>query len=127
MNSTTEIRDFVSSEDLVSVYDQADILVFPSLSDVWGLVVNEAMARGLVILSSYQVVSSLELIQESINSFIFEPTHESLIIALEKLNNDRDLIAKISQENTIKIKNHTLESMVQAHINFISQTIMGIK
>lgn len=127
MNSTTEIRDFVSSEDLVSVYDQADILVFPSLSDVWGLVVNEAMARGLVILSSNQVVSSLELIQESINSFIFEPTHESLIIALEKLNNDRDLIAKISQENTIKIKNHTLESMVQAHIDFISQTIMGIK
>ena len=38
--------------ELPDWYSQADILVFPSLLDEWGLVVNEAMASGLPVLGS---------------------------------------------------------------------------
>ena len=41
-----------SPRDLVNYYSAADVLVVPSLVDVWGLVVNEAMACGLPVLGS---------------------------------------------------------------------------
>jgi glycosyltransferase involved in cell wall biosynthesis len=41
-----------SPEDLPAYYHGADILVFPTLHDVWGLVVNEALWAGLPVLAS---------------------------------------------------------------------------
>ena len=40
------------AEELAKYYAVADVFVFPSLVDVWGLVVNEAMACGLPVLAS---------------------------------------------------------------------------
>lgn len=38
--------------NMPSVYRSADVLVFPTLEDVWGLVANEAMLSGLPVLCS---------------------------------------------------------------------------
>lgn len=42
----------VSYSDLPRVYGNAGVLVFPTLADTWGVVVNEAMAAGLPVLGS---------------------------------------------------------------------------
>lgn len=42
----------VTMEELAAHYASADVLVMPSLIEVWGLVVNEALASGLYVLSS---------------------------------------------------------------------------
>jgi glycosyltransferase involved in cell wall biosynthesis len=39
-------------EKMPSVYRSADVLIFPTLEDVWGLVANEAMLSGLPVLCS---------------------------------------------------------------------------
>lgn len=43
---------FVPQEQLPRVYAAADVFVFPTLGDVWGLAVNEAMAAGLPVVCS---------------------------------------------------------------------------
>ena len=43
---------FVQQRDLPGIYASADVFVFPTLEDVWGLVVNEALAAGLPALCS---------------------------------------------------------------------------
>ena len=64
----------VNNNDIDSYYKTADVLVLPSLSETWGLVVNEAMASGLPVLLSNKVNASESLLQEGINGFGFEPT-----------------------------------------------------
>jgi glycosyltransferase involved in cell wall biosynthesis len=52
---------FKSGDDLARYYAAADVFVFPSLIDVWGLVVNEALASGLRVLGSQYAGSVQEL------------------------------------------------------------------
>ncbi len=46
---------FVQASELAPVLAGADVLVFPTLADTYGLVVNEALASGLAVLSSSEV------------------------------------------------------------------------
>jgi glycosyltransferase involved in cell wall biosynthesis len=63
----------VSYGDLPGWYSQADILVFPSLLDEWGLVVNEAMASGMPVLGSLYAQAVTELVVEGETGWIFDP------------------------------------------------------
>lgn len=62
-------------EQLARYYAMADIFVFPSLLDVWGLVVNEAMACGLPILASKYAGASQELIEDTATGELYDPNN----------------------------------------------------
>jgi glycosyltransferase involved in cell wall biosynthesis len=49
-------------QDMPAVYRSADVLVFPTLDDVWGLVVNEALWSGLPALVSVYAGCARELV-----------------------------------------------------------------
>ena len=49
-------------------------MVFPTLADTWGLVVNEAMAMGLPVLGSIKSQAVTELIEDGVNGWWFDPT-----------------------------------------------------
>jgi glycosyltransferase involved in cell wall biosynthesis len=44
-NKNTEIKDFLSSMDLIKIYDESDLLIFPSYCDPWGLVINNILLQ----------------------------------------------------------------------------------
>ncbi len=50
-----------SSESMPAVYRSADVLVFPTLEDVWGLVANEAILSGVPVLCSRYAGCAKEL------------------------------------------------------------------
>jgi len=54
----------VSPENMPTVYRSADCLVFPTLEDVWGLVVNEAMWCGLPVISSIYAGCTGEVVSQ---------------------------------------------------------------
>jgi len=63
----------VPFERLRSVYASADIFVFPTLSDTWGVVVNEALAAGMPVLGSQLSQAVNELVVDGRNGWIFRP------------------------------------------------------
>lgn len=64
---------FRQVEELPFFYAGAGAFIHPALSEPWGLVINEAMASGLPILSSGNVGAAEELVQEGVNGFSFDP------------------------------------------------------
>ena len=54
---------YVEAEAKAYYYSLADIFVFPTLSDAWGLVVNEAMMFGLPIITTNEAGCAQELIK----------------------------------------------------------------
>jgi len=47
------------------VFDESDILVLPAEREVWGLVVNEALARGLAVVATQQVGAAQDLLDDT--------------------------------------------------------------
>ena len=63
----------IEYNDLPKIYQKCGALVFPSLADEWGMVVNEAMASGCIVLGSIFSQAVTEMILNGINGWTFNP------------------------------------------------------
>lgn len=57
------VTGFVNQSELPAYYHAADILVLPSAAEMWGLVINEAMAAGTLPVVSDRVGAAPDLVQ----------------------------------------------------------------
>jgi glycosyltransferase involved in cell wall biosynthesis len=76
-NLTVELQGQLKHDSVSSYYASADVLVFPTLADEWGLVVNEAMAHGLPVMGSCYSQAVLELCRDNKTGWIFDPLDDS--------------------------------------------------
>jgi len=75
---------FKQQPDLPRYYAIADVFVLPSIKEVWGLVVNEALATGLYVLCSNRAGAAYDLIKEGWNGALFDPYNMEELAALIK-------------------------------------------
>src|SRR5439155_6627610 len=66
---------FMHREELAAFYGLAEAVILPTYSDTWGLVINEAMACGLPVISSSVAGCAADLVQEAWNGFIVPPRY----------------------------------------------------
>ena len=110
-NSSVQVRGFVQRDELATFYALAETFVFPTHTDTWGLVVNEAMACGLPVIASSAAGCVADLIRNEWNGYVIEPREPAqLSMAVMRLANDpelrarmglrsRDIISQYSPEN----------------------------
>lgn len=72
-NITVKFWGAVAYSELPGIYAQCGLLVFPTLADEWGMVVNEAMAAGLPVLGSVYSQAVEELVIGGVSGWIFRP------------------------------------------------------
>jgi glycosyltransferase involved in cell wall biosynthesis len=63
----------VQYNKMSSIYRSSDVLLFPSLKEVWGLAVNEALLSGLLVVGSDRAASVLELVSNGKNGYLVDP------------------------------------------------------
>ncbi len=109
--------DFVVPEEVNDYYKASDLFVLPSETDVWGLVLNEAMAQGIPVIASDSVVGGKSLIDG--NGMIFrtydvDELSEDIDVCLEEENN-----GKMSKRSLEIIREFTIENMVRRQKPYI--------
>jgi glycosyltransferase involved in cell wall biosynthesis len=70
---------FRDHDDLARVYAAADVLVFPTLGDPHGLVVEEAMASGLPVISSEAAGDIRLRVPDGVAGFVVRPADPELL------------------------------------------------
>ena len=68
-----QLRGFVQLPDLPAYYGLASCFCIVSVRDAWPLVMLEAVASGLPIISSWKCGNSVELVREGWNGWLCEP------------------------------------------------------
>lgn len=66
---------FRQIDELPRFYAHAGCFIHPALEEPWGLVINEAMACGLPVLSSNNVGAAEELVDDDVNGWKFDPAN----------------------------------------------------
>jgi len=113
---------FVHREELPELYALAEGFVFPTHSDPWGLVVNEAMACTLPIIVTNVAGCALDLVQDGWNGFVVPPRDPSrLATAIVQLAGDSVLCAEMAANSRKRIEAYSpaswAEGMVEAVIH----------
>lgn len=102
---------FQQREHLATYYALADALVFPTHTDTWGLVVNEAMACGLPVISSSAAGCVADLIESGWNGRVV-PRGEiaQLASAMSELARNAELRNIMGQRSTQRIAQYSPEA-----------------
>lgn len=118
--TNVEFLPFMDSETLGKYYSCCDVFVFPTRTDSWGLVLGEAMAKGLPVVSSKGAVSALTLIKEGENGYMYEIDDEkSMAKYVNEILNNKDLADKMAENNIRKMQEYTYENMAKVHVDSI--------
>lgn len=111
---------FTKKDALLNYYKAADILVLPTHSDVWGLVINEAMACGLSIVTTDKCVAGMELIENGVNGYIVPVTQQpSLVEAINKVFSGD--YARMGAAALETIRPYSLENMAKVHMDIFER------
>lgn len=70
--------------DLAAEYARSDVLVVPSRREVWGLVVNEALAAGMHVIATDEVGSAHDLLDADSGQIIRDASVSGLAQAMER-------------------------------------------
>jgi len=113
----------VNNSDIPTYFYNSAAFVLPSLSESWGLVVNEAMASGLPILISNKINASNTLLKEGINGFGFEPSNvkniAEKIISFIDLNIEEK--RKMSENSSKIINSMNYENMGEELVSMLTR------
>jgi len=100
-----DVVGHLERDDLAKAYAGADVFIFPSVSDPWGLVINEAMASGLPVIASDAPGAVADLVTNGENGLVVEALDPaSLAAAISRLALDRDLRLRMGRRSADRIK-----------------------
>jgi glycosyltransferase involved in cell wall biosynthesis len=109
----------LSYRSVLPAYAAADFLVLPS-GDIWGLVVNEALASGLPVIAASSVGSAADLLAPSGAGIVF-PTGDvaALTGAMQRLLGDPKVLEDMSKLAPSALDGKGLEAASDAFIDAI--------
>ncbi|PMP97073.1 MAG: hypothetical protein C0168_00105 [Candidatus Aminicenantes bacterium] len=109
---------FKKKDELRDYYRAADLFVLPTREDIWGLVINEAMACGLPIISTNKCIAALELVKDGENGFIVPVEDENALVdKVSYIFSDEELLYNMANKSLERVKAYTIENMAQVHYN----------
>ena len=89
---------YLRGERLSQAYASADIFVFPSRLETFGLVVIEAMAAGLPVVAA-RVGGVGDMVSEGVNGYSFESGDRAMLLeGVRKIARDRDTMRRMGQQ-----------------------------
>ncbi len=113
--------DFQQKNVLADYYDAADIFVHPTREDIWGLVINEAMAHGLPVITTDRCLAGAEMVRDGWNGRIVSAESDALHDAIVELVLDEGKTGLFARRSLEIAEACTIEQMSRAHLEVFAE------
>lgn len=87
---------FVERQEMPLFYNSNDVFLFPGRYDGWGMVINEGMASGLIMLGSKNIGAVEDCLIDGVNGFLIQENINSIQEKLLWILNNKKELEKIS-------------------------------
>ena len=116
LSNDIQLHDFMSPADIRKTMNKANVYLFTSgKQEGWGVVLNEAMNSGCVVIANKNAGSAPYLIEDGRNGFIYDGSFRQLHTAVDRiLSSDMKLIGDAAYSTISKMWNPS-----QAAINLV--------
>lgn len=92
-----------------------------SLEDIWGLVINEALANGLPVITTKRCGAGLQMLSEKeVGCLVDVDDTQALTKAILDIKHDPVLKEHMSQNAIAISRQYTIEKMVERHISVLN-------
>ena len=105
---------FISPNKLPSIIRKNHILILPSRSEGWGVVVNEAMACGLALILSINMEITKDFFKEHVNGLIVKNTPDSLYDKMKYMIKNMNKVRQMGKKNYKLFKSSKLNSKISS-------------
>lgn len=113
-SGAVQFLGWLHREQIPEIYALAEALVFPTHSDPWGLVVNEAMACELPIIASEVAGCVPDLVEDGWNGLRVEPSNvQALACAMTALFRQPELASRMRTNSRQRIEHYLPEACAE--------------
>ncbi len=112
LTSIVKFHGFKQKEEIPAFFAKSNALLFQTDFDIWGLVLNEAMAAGVPCLSSTNAGATYDLIQNGINGFCVDFKDKNDIAA--------KMISIIDHPELVEKMGEQAEEFIRTNANLIT-------
>jgi len=117
---------FRQKAELPRFYAAADVFVFPTLGDPYGLVVDEAMASSLPVVSTSAAGEIRERITQGVNGFVVPPKDSAALAdRMAHLASDPTLRRCMGKESAKRVEARTPENWARAFEEAVRTLLNG--
>jgi glycosyltransferase involved in cell wall biosynthesis len=111
----------IADAELPALYRIADAFVFPSVKEGWGLVVLEAIASGLPVITSNQTPLT-EFLSDA-QALLVDPNSPELIAQTMRSILEPDLSISLVQQSQSVLSRYTWEASAKMHLQHYQQLL----
>lgn len=116
----------ISEYSLADLYHAADVFVFPSIREGWGLVVLEALASGTPVIAS-GIEPMTEYLRDRENSLLVSPMdHESIASRIIELYDSQELRQRLALGGRKTAEEYSWENAALGHVRFYAGILNGM-
>jgi glycosyltransferase involved in cell wall biosynthesis len=106
-----DYEGFQAPERLPEYFAKGDIFVLPSRHDGWGVVINQALAAGLPIITTSAVGAGVDLVENGVNGTCVDPNEVApLYLAMEALAASPEMVRQWGKRSRDRARDLTPEA-----------------
>ena len=113
----------VPEERMQALYNSADVFVFPSIKEGWGLVVLEAMAAGVPVIAS-GIEPMTEYLIDRENAVLISPLNFDLLArGITEIIENEELRSRLVENGEKTAEMYSWESAARKHLAYYSEIL----
>lgn len=115
--------EFLDKERLKEYYRAADVFTLMTVGEAWGLVINEAMACGLPVITTDRCVAGVELVKQGENGYILPVGDiDGLVSHLQTILKENKQ-TEMGVKSLEIIQDYTIENMAKTHMEIFERVL----
>lgn len=114
---------FINQEELPNYYAQAKLFLFPTRNDPWGVVVNEAMASGMPVITCDNAGVANDLVIDGVNGYVLPLKEQVWVNKILEIFSSPNEYKRLSDNAIARVQKYSFENGAKGIIEAINSVI----